>query len=297
MQRAKYQIFNTLSLKIIVLVTMTLDHIGAFLQHYSSSLDPNVVFAGDIFRIFGRIAFPLVALLFAEAMRHTHDKEHYMSRLGLMTVMVLAFEIGIYYGANTSLMDTGNIFITLLCSASFIYFYESKGAKQFLALIPFAVIILSFISDIYLRAGIEPFYPSYLKAQFSLYGFILCIGFYFAYHFSDQRVMNLTGRNDLASLRSEPYYRSFTNILWIALLTLVTIIFWLISYIDVKADMYNNAVQSYAMLAVIPIFLYNGEKGYQKKIIQYGCYLYYPLHLLILFLAFYLSMGLPHIGW
>ena len=109
--------------------------------------------------------------------------------------------------------------------------------------------------------------------------------------------MNLTGRNDLDALRNEPYYRSFTNILWVALLTLVTIVFWLLSYIDVKADMYNNAVQSYAMLAIIPIFLYNGEKGYQNKVIQYSNYFYYPIHLLILFLAFYLSMGLPQIGW
>ncbi|MCQ2795423.1 MAG: conjugal transfer protein TraX [Bacilli bacterium] len=296
MKKAKYQILNTLWLKIIVILTMTLDHIGALLEQYFTDVNPSLALTGDIFRIFGRIAFPLVALLFAEAMRHTHDKEHYISRLGLMTVIVLAFEIGVYYGANIDLVD-GNIFITLLCSASFIYFYESKGAKRFLTLLPFAVIILSFITDIYLRSGMVAFYPSYLKAQFSLYGFILCIGFYFTYYFSDQRVTSLTGRNDLENLRKEPYYRSFTNILWIALLTLVTIIFWLISYIDIKADMYNNAVQSYAMLAIIPIFLYNGEKGYQKKFIQYGCYLYYPLHLLILFLAFYLTLGAPSIGW
>lgn len=291
MKNAKFQILNTLYLKIIVILTMTLDHVGIFLIKYFPNT--NISLTGDIFRIFGRIAFPLVALLFAEAMKHTHDKEHYISRLGLMTVTILAFEIGIYYGANVNLMD-GNIFITLLCSATFIYFYESKGAKRFLTLVPFAIIILSFVSDI-LKS--DQFYPSYLKAQFSLYGFILCIGFYFTYYFSDQHVINLTGRNDIANLRSEPYYRSFTNILWVALLTLVTIVFWIISYIDVKADMYNNAVQSYAMLAIIPIFLYNGKKGYESKVIQYANYFYYPIHLLILFLAFYLTLGLPAIGW
>lgn len=293
MKKAKYQIFNTLVLKIIVILTMTIDHIGAFIESYDKTFSSDIIFMANIFRVIGRIAFPLVAILFAEAMRHTHDKEHYMSRLGLMTIIILAFEIGVYYGANINLLD-GNIFITLLCSATFIYFYESKGKKQFLMILPIAIIALSFATDI---LKTDQFYPSYLKAQFSLYGFILCVGFYFAYYFSDQRVMSLTGRNDIESLRSEPYYRSFTNILWIALLTLVTIIFWLVSYIDVKADMYNNAVQSYAMLAIVPIFLYNGEKGYQNKIFQYGCYFYYPLHLLIIFLAFYLSIGLPHIGW
>lgn len=287
MRRARYQVLNTLALKIIVILTMTFDHIGAFIQMYIPEM-----MVGDIFRIVGRLAFPLIALLFAEAMRHTHDKTHYISRLGLMTMIILVFEIGVRYGAGINLMD-GNIFITLLCSATFIYFYESKGAKRFLTLVPFAVIILSFASDI-LRT--DQFYPSYLKAQFSLYGFILCVGFYYAYYFADQRVLSLTGRNDIEALRDEPYYRSFTNIAWVALLTLVTIVFWLISYIDPMADMYNNAVQSYAMLAIIPIFLYNGEKGYRSKIIQYGCYFYYPLHLLIIFLSFYLSMGIP-IGW
>lgn len=294
MKKAKYQILNTLALKIIVILTMTIDHVGAFIEAYGNKcFSNNIIFVADIFRIIGRITFPLVALLFAEAMHHTHDKEHYMSRLGLMTVIILAFEIGVYYGAKINLMD-GNIFITLLCSAAFIYFYESKDKRSFLMILPIAVIALSFAVDI---LKTDQFYPSYLKAQFSLYGFILCVGFYFLNYFSDQRVVSLTGRNDLENLRKEPYYLSFTNILRIALLTLVTIIFWIISYIDAKADMYNNAVQSYAMLAIIPIFLYNGEKGYKNKIIQYGCYFYYPLHLLILFLSFYLSLGAPSIGW
>ncbi|MCQ2787121.1 MAG: conjugal transfer protein TraX [Bacilli bacterium] len=291
MKKAKYQILNTLALKIIVILTMTLDHIGAFIETYGKCFDDNIILTANIFRIFGRIAFPVVALLFAEAMHHTHDKEHYMSRLGLMTVIIMAFEIGIYYGANIK-MD--NIFITLLCSAAFIYFYECNDKKKFLMILPVAIIALSFAVDI-LRT--DEFYPTFLKAQFSLYGFILCVGFYFTNYFSDRRVVDLTGRNDLENLRKEPYYLSFTNILRVALLTLVTIIFWLISYIDVKADMYNNAVQSYAMLAIIPIFLYNGEKGYKRKSIQYGCYFYYPIHLLILFLAFYLTLGAPNIGW
>ena len=292
MERNKFQILNTLALKIIVILTMTLDHIGILLIKYFSN-NPDIVLTGDIFRVFGRIAFPLVALLFAEAMRHTKDRTHYISRLGLMAVIVLAFEIGVYYGAHVYLVD-GNIFLTLLCSAVFIYFYESKGAKRLITLVPSIIIIMSFVTDI---LKTDEIYPTYLKTQFSLYGFILCVGFYFIHYLSDKRAMELTGQNDPRPLREYPYYRSFTNLMWIALLTVLTIFFWLISYINEKADIYNIASQSYAMLAVIPIFLYNGKKGYQNKYFQYGCYLYYPLHILILFLCFYLTMGAPSIGW
>lgn len=41
-------------------------------------------------------------------------------------------------------------------------------------------------------------------------------------------------------------------------------------------------VQALAILAIIPISLYNGEKGRGRKWLQYGSYLFYPLHMLIL---------------
>ena len=43
-------------------------------------------------------------------------------------------------------------------------------------------------------------------------------------------------------------------------------------------------VQAFAILAFIPIFLYNGEKGKGGKALQYGSYIFYPLHMLILWL-------------
>ena len=43
-------------------------------------------------------------------------------------------------------------------------------------------------------------------------------------------------------------------------------------------------VQAFAILAAIPIFLYNGEKGKGGKALQYGSYVFYPLHMLILWL-------------
>ena len=43
-------------------------------------------------------------------------------------------------------------------------------------------------------------------------------------------------------------------------------------------------VQAFAILAIVPICLYNGEKGKGGKWLQYGSYVFYPLHMLILWL-------------
>lgn len=41
-----------------------------------------------------------------------------------------------------------------------------------------------------------------------------------------------------------------------------------------------GGVQGFAVLALIPIYMYNGKKGYNKS--KWLFYAYYPLHLLII---------------
>ena len=50
--------------------------------------------------------------------------------------------------------------------------------------------------------------------------------------------------------------------------------------------------QAFAVLALIPIFLYNGRQGPHSRAIQMGCYLFYPLHMLVLALIWlYVIVG------
>ncbi len=43
-----------------------------------------------------------------------------------------------------------------------------------------------------------------------------------------------------------------------------------------------GGVEVYAVPALIPILLYNGQRGRQTKAMQYGFYIFYPAHLLLL---------------
>ena len=38
----------------------------------------------------------------------------------------------------------------------------------------------------------------------------------------------------------------------------------------------------FALLALIPIWLYRGRQGYHSKALQYTYYAFYPVHLLVL---------------
>ena len=49
-----------------------------------------------------------------------------------------------------------------------------------------------------------------------------------------------------------------------------------------------GGVEVYAVLALIPILLYNGRRGRQTKVMQYGFYIFYPAHLLLLAVLYHL---------
>ena len=46
--------------------------------------------------------------------------------------------------------------------------------------------------------------------------------------------------------------------------------------------LFDLPLQSFAVLALIPIWLYNGKKGRGGKSMQWAGYLYYPLHMVAL---------------
>ena len=49
-----------------------------------------------------------------------------------------------------------------------------------------------------------------------------------------------------------------------------------------------GGVEVYAVLALIPILLYNGQRGRQTKEMQYGFYIFYPAHLLLIAALYHL---------
>lgn len=97
-------------LKIIALISMTIDHIGV--QIYPQFI---------ILRIIGRLAFPIFAYMIAEGCAHTKNRKKY-----LLTICLTAFLCQIvYYFAERSLDQC--ILVTFSLSIMLIYITDRKN--------------------------------------------------------------------------------------------------------------------------------------------------------------------------
>lgn len=116
-------------LKILAVIFMTIDHVGLYLF-------PGV----QIFRIIGRLAFPIFAFTFAEGCKYTKNRSRHFFVLCLFAVLCQA----VYTYVTKSLYQ--NILITLTLSALVIYTFDfAKKTRNFFSyLLATAVLILVF---------------------------------------------------------------------------------------------------------------------------------------------------------
>lgn len=120
-------------LKIIALVTMTIDHIGL-------QLLPGI----PLLRIIGRLAFPIFAYMIAEGCRYTRSRKKYllsMAGLALVCQLVYFFAMGSLYMS---------VLVTFSLSILLIYAIDSgrrQGGAAWLLPLGLAAVVF-FLSDI-----------------------------------------------------------------------------------------------------------------------------------------------------
>lgn len=64
----------------------------------------------------------------------------------------------------------------------------------------------------------------------------------------------------------------------------MALIFWLMDSVRIRVFGIPVPLEMFALLAIIPIGLYNGTKSNKSRWVQTGFYLFYPIHLAILYL-------------
>ena len=105
-------ILSNNQLKIIGIITMTIDHIGVYLfPQY------------EILRIIGRLAFPIFAYMIAEGCAYTKNRRRYLGTLCLVAVL---YQV-VYYVLSKSLYM--GIFVTFSFSVAFIYVMDYARNK------------------------------------------------------------------------------------------------------------------------------------------------------------------------
>lgn len=292
--------FSTFILKIVGILSMTLDHIGYVLQNIYP-IDSLEILA-YVFRHIGRLALPIFIFALLEGLTHTKNIKKYLLRIGIeaLLIYISITLIQVIGKESFNFGYTGNIFITLFMLALFYYFiYHSK--YKFLALIPILYIILSlgikllFVEGFYTIREIKSFiYFNGLFLQYDVIGPILFIGTLVGYKIYNNKIIKNLGENNdmIETFKTTKEYQKSKNTIVCIIIAFLALVCYLITYLpfyDNGIDqLVDGALQSSMFFSVIFLFFYNGRKGYSNKVIQYTFYFYYPVHIMLIYLIFYL---------
>ena len=279
-------IFSSFVIKIIALATMTIDHIGWLL---SDQIGSNYWLTITC-RLIGRIALPLFCFMIAEGVIHSKKISNYFLRLGIMaTAISIALAFAVYVLHMNSMWYEGNIFIDLLLGAIAVYALRRKEWYfKILAAVPLIIGVLAFIV-----MGMEVsnnmlihWFPFFLRPQYQFLSIGLIILYYVAHIFKDLFIKQYSQNSGIPveSLRGTTTEQFAYNLFAFGMTTFAIIGFYLLTFVLPESFVYwQPEMQNAALIAGALLLLYNGKRGYNAKWFQYGSYLYYPLHLLIIF--------------
>ncbi len=137
-------------LKLIAVVAMVIDHVGMLL--FSDSM---------LFRVIGRMSFPIFCFLIVEGFYHTSDVKKYMARLAIFAVLS-EVPFNLLVSGNITDIRYQNVYFTLLIGLVTIYFINSTCNYM--------------LKSIILVAGAVT--ATILFTDYSFYGVILIYVFY-----------------------------------------------------------------------------------------------------------------------
>ena len=210
-----------------------------------------VVPGNDWLNCVGRLAFPIFAFMLVEGYFHTRSVKKYMLRM-LVFAVISEIPFNLMVGGGWFYPVHQNVLWTFLIALVMIHWNEkakATGKPWLWILVAVGTMLLGSLAGLLTMVD-------YYHA-----GVLMVLVFYF-----------FRGRD-----------------WWHAAAQLV-LLWWInaevlggIGYeFTLLGRSFFLARQSFAVLALIPIWLYRGKQGYHSKWFQYLCYGFYPAHLLIL---------------
>lgn len=215
-------------LKMLALITMTIDHIG-------------FIFFPQVWwlRAIGRLAFPIFAYMIAEGCRYTRRRMRYWGSIALLALVCDAAEMIAEGSLYQSVMTTFTLSVGMIYALDWAMRGENRREQLLRSLLPAGAVLLSF----------------FLCELLPL--LLWTTDYHVDYRFSGALlpVLIYVGK------------RRETRLALAALGILATCLEF-------------GGVQWYALLALLPLALYDGTRG--RHAMKWLFYLYYPLHLALL---------------
>lgn len=197
----------------------------------------------------GRLAFPIFAFQIVEGFYHTSDRKGYTKRL-LILALISEIPFDLMCVSSPLFLFHQNTVFTLLLGLWAISALDSartaktKPAAAKAGFVLLAVYLLSVLGFV----------------DYGWKGVATVIAFYF-FH--------------------EGHFAKLGQLISLLLLNVILFEGQMIPLFGGACELPS---QAFALLALLPIWLYDGRKGFGGKKFQHAAYLFYPLHMLILHL-------------
>lgn len=234
------------NLKMIACATMLIDHFAAVLLLEIFPMSNFLFDAYSFLRIVGRLAFPIYCFLLAEGAIHTRNPKKYALRMAIGALLSeLPYDYA-FHGGWT--LAHQSVMITLLLGYGALVAMEKcpEFWQKILICLPFALL------------------AQYLHTDYGAKGVLLVALFDLTRELPHKCLLQFFGMWCLFS----PNHRMMLE--WIP-------------RIQQTGRLYLTT-QEWAVLALLPIHSYSGEKRTTSKAIQWAFYLFYPVHLTVLHL-------------
>ena len=205
----------------------------------------------DFLTWMGRLAFPLFAFMLVEGYFHTRNLKKYLLRL-LITAVISEIPFNLLCSGSLFYPIHQNVIWSFLLSLLCICGIERVRCRRkwwMTALVSVVIVLLGF------------WIGTLTMVDYYGYGVLIVLAFYFMH-----------GR--------QWYFR-------VGEAVLLWYITWemmggLVVPIEIGSWSFELSQQGMSILALIPIWLYNGKQGPHNRVIRYSFYAFYPVHMLIL---------------
>ena len=225
-------------------------HMMAMIFMLCDHLWGTIIPGNDWLTCIGRLTFPIYAFLIVEGYFHTKNLKKYIGRL-LIFAILSEIPFNLAMGSSLLFPIHQNVLWSFLISIGLIHWNEKVKERKLWKRILVGIITLCIASIV----GIITFVDYYNA------GILMVLVFYF---FKDKKWWCYLGQ----------------------LVCMWYINFEMLGGLSYEVNLFGQthfiARQGFALLALIPIWLYRGKQGYHSKPLQYAYYAFYPVHLLIL---------------
>lgn len=210
-----------------------------------------IVPGNDWLTCIGRISFPIFAFLIVEGYFHTRNLKKYLLRL-LCFALISEIPFNLVMGGRIFYPLHQNVLWSFLISIGLIHWNEkvkSGGSVWKQILCAAASVLLGSAAGLLTMVD---FYHA---------GILTVMAFYF--------------------FRTRKWYGYLAQLICLYYIN-TEILGGLVYEFSAFGMVFTVPQQGFALLALLPIWLYRGRQGRHSKVLQYFYYAFYPLHLLIL---------------